>query len=91
MPIIATHCLQQVRQKCLLNPVRVLLVVGYGRDAEQQAIRHFSSQPIAECRQLLLEPTARQDSYRVQQTFLADLLQAMRSDDRHWLVGQMRL
>ena len=32
-----------------------------------------------------------QDSYRVQQTFLADLLQAMRSDDRHWLVGQMRL
>lgn len=30
-----------------------------------------------------------QDSYRIQQTFLTTLLQAVRSEDRHWLVGQM--
>jgi EpsI family protein len=30
-----------------------------------------------------------QDSYRIQQKFLASLLQAVRSDDRHWLVGRL--
>ena len=30
-----------------------------------------------------------QDSYRVQQIFLTALLQAVRSEDRHWLVGQL--
>lgn len=30
-----------------------------------------------------------QDSYRIQQMFLAALLQAVRSEDRHWLVGQL--
>jgi len=29
------------------------------------------------------------DSYRIQQTFLTSLLQAVKSEDRHWLVGQM--
>jgi len=28
-----------------------------------------------------------QDSYRIQQAFLKDILQSIRSDDRHWLVG----
>jgi EpsI family protein len=32
-----------------------------------------------------------QDSYRIQQTFLADLLASMRSGDRHWLVGKTRI
>ena len=30
-----------------------------------------------------------QDSYRIQQTFLTALLQAVRSEDRHWLVGRL--
>jgi len=30
-----------------------------------------------------------QESYRIQQTFLTNLLQAVRSEDRHWLVGQL--
>jgi len=30
-----------------------------------------------------------QDSYRIQQAFLAAILQAVRSEDRHWLVGQL--
>jgi len=30
-----------------------------------------------------------QDSYRIQQTFLAAILQAVRSDDRYWLVGNL--
>jgi EpsI family protein len=30
-----------------------------------------------------------QVSYRVQQTFVTTLLQAVRSEDRHWLVGQL--
>ena len=30
-----------------------------------------------------------QESYRIQQTFLTALLQAVRSDDRHWLVGRL--
>lgn len=30
-----------------------------------------------------------QDSYRIQQAFLKSLLQAIRSEDRYWLVGQM--
>lgn len=30
-----------------------------------------------------------QDSYLIQKTFLTTMLQAMRSDDRHWLVGQL--
>lgn len=30
-----------------------------------------------------------QDSYQVQQVFLAAILQAVRSEDRHWLVGQL--
>jgi len=30
-----------------------------------------------------------QDSYRIQQSFLTSLLQAVRSEDRHWLVGRM--
>ena len=30
-----------------------------------------------------------QDSYRIQQSFLTTLLQAVRSEDRHWLVGQL--
>ena len=30
-----------------------------------------------------------QDSYRIQQAFLTSLLQAVRSEDRHWLVGQL--
>jgi EpsI family protein len=29
------------------------------------------------------------DSYRIQQTFLAALLLAVRSEDRHWLVGRL--
>lgn len=29
------------------------------------------------------------DSYRIQQQFLTSLLQAVRSGDRHWLVGQL--
>lgn len=29
------------------------------------------------------------DSYRIQQAFLTTLLQALRSEDRHWLVGQL--
>ena len=32
-----------------------------------------------------------QDSYRIQQTFLTDLLKSMQSGDRHWLVGQTRM
>jgi EpsI family protein len=32
-----------------------------------------------------------QDSYRIQQSFLASLMQAVRSEDRHWLVGKMTL
>ena len=32
-----------------------------------------------------------QKSYRIQQTFLMDLLTSMRGGDRHWLVGQMRM
>jgi EpsI family protein len=32
-----------------------------------------------------------QDSFRIQQAFLTALLQAVRSEDRHWLVGQIRL
>lgn len=32
-----------------------------------------------------------QDSYRIQQKFLADLLQSMKSGDRHWLIGQRRM
>lgn len=31
-----------------------------------------------------------QSSYRIQQSFLTALLQAVRSEDRYWLVGQMR-
>ena len=30
-----------------------------------------------------------QDSYRIQQIFLSNLLQAMQSKDRYWLVGQL--
>lgn len=30
-----------------------------------------------------------QDSYRIQQVFLASILQAVRSEDRYWLVGQL--
>jgi EpsI family protein len=30
-----------------------------------------------------------QDSYRIQQIFLTALLQAVRSEDRHWLVGRL--
>jgi len=30
-----------------------------------------------------------QNSYRVQQAFLTSLLQAVRSEDRHWLVGRL--
>lgn len=30
-----------------------------------------------------------QDSYRIQQAFLTDLLQAVRSEDRYWLVGRL--
>ena len=30
-----------------------------------------------------------QDSYRIQQIFLASLLQAVRSEERHWLVGRL--
>lgn len=30
-----------------------------------------------------------QDSYRIQQTFLTALLQAVRSEDRYWLVGRL--
>jgi EpsI family protein len=30
-----------------------------------------------------------QDSYRIQQVFLAALLKAVRSEERHWLVGRM--
>lgn len=30
-----------------------------------------------------------QESYRIQQSFLTTLLQAVRSEDRHWLVGQL--
>lgn len=30
-----------------------------------------------------------QDSYRIQQSFLTTLLQAVRNEDRHWLVGQL--
>ncbi len=30
-----------------------------------------------------------QDSYRIQQAFLTAMLQAVRSEDRHWLVGQL--
>jgi EpsI family protein len=30
-----------------------------------------------------------QDSYRIQQIFLSDLLQAMQSKDRYWLVGRL--
>lgn len=30
-----------------------------------------------------------QDSYRIQQIFLTSLLQAVRSEDRHWLVGRL--
>ncbi len=30
-----------------------------------------------------------QDSYRIQQAFLTDILQAVRSEDRYWLVGQL--
>jgi len=30
-----------------------------------------------------------QDSYRIQQAFLIDMLQAVRSEDRHWLIGQL--
>jgi EpsI family protein len=30
-----------------------------------------------------------QDSYRIQQAFLTSLLQAVRSEDRHWLVGRL--
>ncbi|MEO8342708.1 MAG: exosortase-associated protein EpsI, B-type [Gallionella sp.] len=30
-----------------------------------------------------------QDSYRIQQVFLAALLQAVRSEDRYWLVGRL--
>jgi EpsI family protein len=30
-----------------------------------------------------------QDSYRIQQTFLKDIFQSIRSDDRHWLVGRL--
>lgn len=30
-----------------------------------------------------------QDSYRIQQTFLTALLQAVRSEDRYWLVGKL--
>lgn len=29
-----------------------------------------------------------QDSYRIQQTFLQDMLQSMRSEDRYWLIGK---
>lgn len=29
------------------------------------------------------------DSFRIQQQFLSDLLQAMHQEDRHWLVGQL--
>ncbi len=32
-----------------------------------------------------------QKSYRIQQTFLTNLLTSMQSGDRHWLVGQMRM
>ena len=32
-----------------------------------------------------------QDSYRIQQIFVTALLKAVRSDDRHWLVGQTRM
>ena len=31
----------------------------------------------------------KQDSYQIQQAFLTSLLQAVRSEDRHWLVGQL--
>jgi EpsI family protein len=30
-----------------------------------------------------------QDSYRIQQSFLTSLLQSVRSEDRHWLVGRL--
>jgi EpsI family protein len=30
-----------------------------------------------------------QDSYRIQELFLAAILQAVRAEDRHWLVGQL--
>lgn len=30
-----------------------------------------------------------QDSYRIQQTFLTAILQAMHSEDRHWLIGHL--
>ncbi len=30
-----------------------------------------------------------QDSFRIQQVFLSDILQAVRSEDRYWLVGQL--
>ena len=30
-----------------------------------------------------------QDSYRIQQAFITDLLKAMRSEDQHWLVGKL--
>lgn len=32
-----------------------------------------------------------QDSYRIQQAFLTSLMRAVRSEDRHWLVGSMAL
>ncbi|MDO8413482.1 MAG: EpsI family protein [Gallionellaceae bacterium] len=32
-----------------------------------------------------------QDAYLIQQTFLTALLQAVRSEDRHWLVGRLAL
>lgn len=32
-----------------------------------------------------------QDSYRIQQAFLISLMRAVRSEDRHWLVGKMTL
>ena len=30
-----------------------------------------------------------QDSYRIQQAFITDLLKAMRGEDQHWLVGKL--
>jgi len=32
----------------------------------------------------------REDSFRIQQSFVASLMQAVRSEDRHWLVGSIK-
>lgn len=32
-----------------------------------------------------------QESYRIQQAFLTDLMRSMRTQDRHWLVGKLTM